>query len=55
MTSTQESVYMKTSLQIPGLTSFPSVLTAKNSMNMKFSADKINYNFSQENSKITNV
>ena len=29
VTSTQESVYMKTSLQIPGLTSFPSTLTAK--------------------------
>ena len=27
VTSTQESVYMKTSLQIPGLTSFPSTLT----------------------------
>ena len=55
MTSTKASVYIKTSSQIPGLTSFPSALTAKKSMKMKFSADKINYNFSQENPKITNV
>ena len=47
VTSTQESVYMKTSLQIPGLTSFPSTLTAKRSMKMTFSSDKIYYNFSQ--------
>ena len=37
--------------QIPWLTSLPSTLTAKKSMTMKFSADKIYYNFSQENSK----
>ena len=36
---------MKTSSQIhvPGLTSFLSALTAKKSMKIKFSADKINY------------
>ena len=55
MTSTKVSVYMKTSSQIPGFTSFPSTLTAKKSMKMTFSDDKINYNFSQENPKITNV
>ena len=43
---------MKTSLQIPGLTSFQPTSTAKKSIKMKFSADKIYYNFSQENSKI---
>ena len=48
-------VYMKTFLQIPWLTSLPSTLTAKKSMKMKFSADKIYYNFSQENSKFTNM
>ena len=41
--------------QIPGLTSLPSSLTAKTSMKMKCSADKIYYNFFQENSKITNM
>ena len=46
---------MKTTLQFPGLTSLPSTLTAKKSMKMKFSADKIYYNFCQENSKITNM
>ena len=45
MTSTKVSVYMKTSLQIPWLTSLPSTLIAKKSMNLKFSADKIYYNF----------
>ena len=40
---------------IPGLTSLPSTLTAKKSMKMKFSADKIYYNFFQENPKITNI
>ena len=45
VTSTQESVYMKISLQIPGLTLFPSTLTAKKSMKMTFSSDKIYYNF----------
>ena len=55
MTSTKVSAQMKTSSQIPFLTSFPSALTAKKSMKMKFSVDKINYNFSQENPKIINV
>ena len=41
--------------QIPGLTSLPSSLTAKTSMKMKCSVDKIYYNFFQENSKITNM
>ena len=41
------------SLQIPGLTSLSSTLTAKKSMKMEFSADKIYYNFFQENPKIT--
>ena len=45
VTLTQESVY-EVSSQIPGLTS---LLTAKKSMKMKFSADKISYNFFQEN------
>ena len=40
--------------QIPWLTSFPSTLTVKKFLKMKFSADKIHYNFSQENPKITN-
>ena len=43
------------SLQIPGLTLLPSTLTAKKSMKMKCSADKIYYNFFQENPKITNM
>ena len=43
------------SLQIPGLMSLPSALIAKTSMKMKFSADKIYYNFFQENPKITNM
>ena len=49
MTSTEGSVYIKISFQIPELTSLPSTLTAKKSMKMKFSANKIYYNFSQEN------
>ena len=55
MTSNQESVYMKTSAQIPGLTSLPLTLTAKKSSKIKFSADKIYYNFSHEHPKISNV
>ena len=46
---------MKTSLQIPAMKSLPSTLTARKSMNMIFSSDKIYYNFSQENPKITNI
>ena len=41
--------------EIPGLTSLPSTLTAKKFMKMKFSADKIYHNFSQENPKSTNI
>ena len=52
MTSNQEYVYMKTSAQIPGLTSLPLTLTAKKSSKIKFSADKIYYNFSHEHPKI---
>ena len=40
---------------IPAMTSLPSTLTAKKSMKMTFSSDKIYYNFSQENPKITNI
>ena len=53
--STKVSVYMKISSQIRRLTSFPSASTVKKSIKMKFPADKINYNLSQENPKITNV
>ena len=45
MTSNQESVYMKTPAQIPGLTSPPLTLTAKTSMKIKMSADKLYSNF----------
>ena len=55
MTSNQESVYMKTSAQIPGLTSLPLTLTAEKSSKIKFSADKIYYNFSHEHPKISNM
>ena len=53
--SQRESLYMKTSLQIPTMTSLPSTLTAKKFMKMTFSSDKIYYNFSQENLKITKI
>ena len=43
------------SLQILGLTSLPSTLTANKSMNMKFSADKIYNIFFRQNSKIANM
>ena len=55
MTSNQESVYMKTPAQIPMLTSLPLTLTAKKSLNITFSADKIYYNFSHEHPKISNM
>ena len=55
MTSTQESGKRFLYRQIPWLTSLQSTLTAKKSMKMKSSADKIYYNFSQENSKSTNI
>ena len=41
--------------QIPGLTSYPSTLTAKKYMKMNFSADKIGCNFSHEYLKISNM
>ena len=37
------------------MTSLPSTLTAKKSAKIKFSTDKIDYNFPQEYSKITNM
>ena len=43
------------SLQIPGLTSLPSTLTAKKSMRIEFSADKIYYNFFHENPNNANM
>ena len=46
---------MKTSAHIPGLTSLPLTLTAKKSSKIKFSADKIYYNFSHEHPKISNM
>ena len=42
----QESVKRFSYRQIPWVTSFPSTLTAKKSMKMTFSTDKIHYNFS---------
>ena len=33
----------------------PGIKTAKKSMKMTFSSDKIYYNFSQKNPKITNI
>ena len=53
MTSNQESIYMKIPAQIPGFTSFPLTLTAKKYLKIKFSADKIYYNFSYEHPKIS--
>ena len=53
--STQESGKRFSYRQIPGLTSLLSTLTAKKFMKMKISADKIYYNFFQENPKSTNV
>ena len=51
VTSNRESLDMKTSSQIPDLTSLPSTLTAKKSMKTTFSSDKIYYNFFSEKSK----
>ena len=48
VTSNRESLYMKTSLQVPDL-------TAKKSMKTTFSSDKIYYNFSQRNPTITDI
>ena len=55
VTSNPESLYMKTSSQTPNLTSLPSTLAAKKSMKTTFSSDKIYYNFSQKNPKITSI
>ena len=55
MTSNHESVYMKTTPQIPGLTSLPLILTAKKSLKIKLLADKIYHNFSHEHPKISNM
>ena len=55
MTSNQESVYMKTPAQFPGLTSLPLNLTAKKSLKIKLTADKIYYNCSHEHPKIPNM
>ena len=55
VTSNRESLYMKTSSQIPDLTSLPSTLAAKKYMKTTFSSDKIYYNFSQKNPKITDI
>ena len=55
VTSNRESLYIKTSSQIPDLMSLPSTLTAKKSMKMTYSSDKIHYNFSEENPKITDI
>ena len=52
VTSTQEYVQRFSYRQIPGLTSYPSTLTAKK---VYFSADKICCNFSHEYPKISNM
>ena len=51
----RESVKRFSYREIPTMTSLPSTLTAKTSMKMTFSSDKIHYDFSQENPKITNI
>ena len=55
VTSTQGYVRRFSYKQIPGLTSYPSTLTAKKSMKMNFSADKIYCNFSHEYPTISNM
>ena len=55
VTSTQESVQRFSYRHIPGLTSYPSTLTAKKYMKMNFSTDKICCNFSHEYPKISNM
>ena len=55
VTSTQESVQGFSYRQIPGLTSYPSTLTAKKYMKMNFSADKICCNFNYEYPNISNM
>ena len=51
VTSNRESLYMKTSLQIPDLTSLPSTLTAKKSTKTTFSSDEDILQFFSEESK----
>ena len=53
--STQGSVYIKISFQIPGVDVTSINLAAKKSMKMKFSANKIYYTFSLENPKSRNI
>ena len=55
VTSNRESLYMKTSSQVPDWMSLPSTLTAKKFMKTTFSSNKIYYNFSEENPKITDI
>ena len=55
VTSTQESVQGFSYRQIPGLTSYPSTLTAKKYMKINFLVDKICCNFSHEYPKISNM
>ena len=55
VTSNRESVKRFSCREIPNLTSLPSTLTAKKYMKTTFSSDKIYYNFSQENPKITDI
>ena len=55
VTSNRESVKRFSCREIPDLTSLPSTLTTKKYMKMTFSSDKIYYNFSQENPKITDI
>ena len=52
---TAKTIYMKTSLQIPWLTSLPSTLRANKDMKMKFSADKIYYTDLYINGMLTSI
>ena len=55
VTSNRKSVKRFSCREIPDLTSLPSTLTAKKYMKTTFSSDKIYYNFSQKNPKITDI
>ena len=55
VTSNRESVKRFSCREIPNLTSLPSTLTAKKYMKTTFSSDKIYYNFSEGNPKITDI
>ena len=50
-----ESVKRLSCRKIPDLTSLPSTVTAKKYTKTTFSSDKIYYNFSEENPKITDI